>query len=100
MNEFTPIKAIIDEHRKKNPKSRRYPKEFWQQVLPLAKEKGVKAVAKELGISHAYLYEKLKRPSIADQKNETGPFVQIPFTPETSKITLELPHNIKLSIQL
>ena len=107
MSEFSEIEAFINDYRSKHPWTRYYPKEFWVQVLPLAREHGVPKVVTALGISKQHLSQKLRQSSkVKDTQvgdHEVGPspsFVQVPLSPSGRQIILELSYQIKLSIQL
>ena len=105
MSEFSEIEAFINDYRSKYPRTRYDPKEFWVQALPLAKEHGVPKVATALGISKQHLSQKLCQSSkVKDTQvgdHEVAPsFVQVPLSSSGRQITLELPHQIKLRIQL
>ena len=107
MSEFSEIEAFINDYRSKHPRTRYYPKEFWVRVLPLAREHGAAKVATAFGISKQHLFKKLRQSSevkdtpVRDPDVEFPPsFVQVPLSSSGRQITLELPHQIKLSIQL
>ena len=105
MSEFSEIEAFINDYRSKHPRTRYYPKEFWVRVLPLAREYGVAKVATALGINQLRLSKKLRQSSkVKDTQvgdHEVAPsFVPVPLSSSGRQITLELPHRIKLRIQL
>ena len=99
MDELAHIKDAIDNHRKLFPKHRRYPKELWQQIIPFAQKYGPQTLAKELGINLGNLFKRINALEGNPKKN--GPdFIPIPTPVPSRRITLALPHNIKLSIEL
>ena len=108
MSEFSEIEAFINDYRSKHPRTRYYPKEFWVRVLPLAREHGAaKVVYSSSALAKQHLFKKLRQSSevkdtpVRDPDVESPPsFVQVPLSSSGRQITLELPHQIKLSIQL
>ena len=98
-NDLTPIKAIIDNHRKAFPNHRRYPKKVWDKIMLLDTKYDPQTIAKELDINLNHLCKKIRALKKANKKD--GPdFVPIPTSSPTKRITLTLPHNIKLSLEL
>ena len=99
MGELRPIKDAIDNHRKLYPGHRCFPKEIWQQITPLASKYDSRSLAEKLGISHNGLFKRIKALSANSQQPTTG-LVPIPILSQVKKITLALPHNITLRIDL
>ena len=60
MDELTPIKNAIDNHCKRFPNHRRYPKEIWRQIIALAPKYNSAVLAKELGIDRNNLTKKIR----------------------------------------
>ena len=101
MDDLANIRATIDAHKKQFPNHRRYPKEIWSQVLPLADKYDHHLLARELNINLNNLRKRIKRnASQIAPVEENTPFIQIPHHRNSRAITLELPHNIKLRIEL
>ena len=101
MNEIERLRDTIEQHRKQFPGRRHFPKGTWEQILSLAETRDVKKLAQKLGICPNNL-----RRRISKNKSPLGPskktqFLQLPPVTESAKtVTLQLPHNILLKIEL
>lgn len=102
MDDLMPIKAIIDNHRRAFPDHRRYPKKVWDKIIPLAEKYDVKTLAKGLSICPNNLRKKIKNNNLPRPiATNNSSFVEVPnINVGTQVITLELPHNIRLKIEL
>lgn len=99
MDELAPIKDAIDNHRRAFPNHRRFPKKIWQQIIPLAPKYNTRILAKELGMDPNNLAKRI-RALTNNPKKDAPDFVPIPARTRSKQVTLTLPHNIKLSIEL
>ena len=107
MDEFTKIKKAIAAHRRRSNVIR-FPGEIWQQIMPLTEKYELEVVAKKTGLNITNLRKRLgvphppprSRKKESPGKTEAPSFVQLPTKIQPRGITLELPHGIKLRIEL
>ena len=59
MENSPPSKTLSTTIANSSPNNRRYPKELWQQIIPLA-QYGPQTLAKELGINLGNLFKRIK----------------------------------------
>ena len=102
MSDIESVKAVIEDYRKQFPRNHRYPKVIWQQILPLAQKYKINPLAQKLDICSNTLRRRLKqnedKPS-SDSINKS--FIELPAIESKAKaITLYLPYNIQLKIEL
>jgi transposase-like protein len=105
MNEIEELKNILQEFKSKNPPVKRYPKEFWVRIAALASQIGNKRVVREVGVSYGNLIKrirslKMNKPSPVVKTSSSVSFVKVPMKNSSKQITIELPHNISLRIDL
>lgn len=94
-SELNILKSKIEGHRLKNGRRKAFPEEVWQQIFKLSKKIDALTLAKDLGISHPNLLRRLR------SQNEQVSLIEAPGPLLKSKqMTVELPHNIILRIDL
>jgi hypothetical protein len=99
MDDIQALRTTIQKHREKNGKRMAFPKKVWDQIINLADDMPSSILAKELGISHGNLARQLRKreSNAADDCS----FVEVPQEVVAKKqMTLELPHNIVVRIDL
>lgn len=100
MEELNLLKTELGDWRKNYPEKRKFYASFWDKAIPIARKVGPKLVASELGIDYLNVVRRMKfTPEDSGQS-----FIQIPSLPDfpqaRKKITLVLPGDITLSIEL
>ena len=103
MDELKKIKSLIEAHRAKFGKKKPFPKNLWKEIIKATESHSVTKVASFLEISGPNISRHIKKSKElrpADKKN--GPsFLKAPRSILVKKqMTLELPHNIILRIDL
>lgn len=106
MDELKELKKIIELHRQSNPKTNRFPKQFWPRVIALSQHIPTNKIAAFLNIDLNNLHKQIKNSS-NDQstvkKLSTNQFLEIPMEASivsSKKVVLSLPHNITIRIEL
>jgi hypothetical protein len=100
MEELNLLKTELSDWRKKYPEKRKFYVSFWDKAIPIARKVGPKLVSTELGIDYLNVVRRMKFMTEDSEQS----FIQIPSLPDFSqvrkKITLKLPGDITLSIEL
>lgn len=101
MTELQKLKNQIKAYRAKSPGRKRFPLEFWQKAAELAEHMSYTNLGRELEIDKGYLSKRIKELKTAGEET-SHKFLQVPTMGLSQKkqITLELPHNITLRIEL
>lgn len=103
MNEIESLKELLTKHRQRfhGKIVRKFPQDFWDRVLILAQTISPEKIAFDLGINLGNLKRKIAQNGpIQKSKNQ---FVEVPFSASESlkkQMIIELPHNIKMRIDL
>ena len=101
MKELQSLKKLLEENRILHPKKKAFPKDFWPRVKILAETISLQEISTFLKIDLA----NLKKRICAKVQSEkvTSPFIQLPMNTlggSKKQITLMLPHNVILRIDL
>lgn len=98
MDELQKLKSIIEAHRSKFGKRKSFPKDVWDKIYELSESRTPASLASEIGISSANLTRRLKTRAKSDEIS----LLEIPRSvmPARKQMTVELPHNIVLRIDL
>ena len=102
MDDFSQIKEAIAQHRAEG-KRVRFPKAIWQQIIPLTEKYELPQLAKALEINLSNLERRIQQNNGGEKSKKSSSFpsfVKIPGSPQSGTITLELPHGIKLRIEI
>jgi len=106
MDELTSLKKILADHRAKHPRTKKYPKEFWEKAVSLSRELSPETIASELSINKGNLIRRMKNsqkkaPKEGKKTSKSISVIQVPEMAFSKKqIILQLPNNITLSIDL
>jgi hypothetical protein len=98
MDELQNLKTTIEAHRSKFGKRKAFPREVWEKIYQLSEKRTPISLAEEIGISPANLTRRLKK----QKGTQKVSLLEIPHSviPEKKQMTLELPGNIILRIDL
>ncbi len=101
MDQISQLKNLLLKHKEQFPKSKKFPQEFWDQVILLTEKMNHRVLAEKLNIDPCYLLRKCKNSSSQKPSPQvTSSFVQATSIMKSKQITLELPHNITIRIDL
>lgn len=105
MNDLNNLKRYLDNHRAQFPNARRFPSKFWISAIELSEKYSHIEVAKILNIDLGNLTRRIKESRKKKNfKSTDQDFVQLPIMApkkvSSKQMTIELPHNIILRIDL
>ena len=102
MDELNALKSIINNHQALHGKRKAFPIDVWNKIFILAETFPTAKIANELGISPANLLRQLKkRQKVQVKASSDVSLIEVPSQVFNKKqMTIELPHNIVLRIDL